>query len=265
MATWRYAGLVPTRGDGSDEPGIAAAAAGLFGRANEAAPVAVVGTLRGDAAERDWACCSAWWLLRRSWVRSGCRPPHTFDRAQCRGAAPEPWCGGSDSSGRQDVQNAKMASATEQFLIVFFRLTMGWTFLWAAMHHFGDSAFVAGFLAHTKTFHDVYAPLTRPDLLPVFTFLVEYGHLLIGLSLISGLLVRVSAPFAIMLMLLYWSAHMDFPYIDNVNSLLVDYHIVYAGVLLYLIVARAGHVLGLDGWIARRLEVERALVPRELA
>jgi thiosulfate dehydrogenase [quinone] large subunit len=157
-----------------------------------------------------------------------------------------------------------MASATEQFLLVFFRLTMGWTFLWAAIHHFGDSAFVAGFLAHTKTFHDVYAPLTRPDLLPVLTFLVEYGHLLIGLSLISGLLVRVSAPFAIMLMLLYWSAHMDFPYIDNVNSFLVDYHIVYAGVLLHLMVARAGYVLGLDGWIARRLQVQRMPVLRAL-
>jgi thiosulfate dehydrogenase [quinone] large subunit len=72
---------------------------------------------------------------------------------------------------------------------------------------------------------------------------------LIGLSLISGLLVRASAPFAIMLMLLYWTAHMDFPYIENVNNFLIDYHIVFAGVLVYLIVKRAGHVWGLDGWI----------------
>ncbi len=81
--------------------------------------------------------------------------------------------------------------------------------------------------------------------------MVEYGHLLIGLSLISGLLVRVSAPFAIMLLLMYWTAHMDFPYIENVNNYLIDYHIVYSGVLVYLIVKRAGHVLGLDGLIER--------------
>jgi thiosulfate dehydrogenase [quinone] large subunit len=68
------------------------------------------------------------------------------------------------------------------------------------------------------------------------------------LSLISGLLVRASAPFAIMLMLLYWTAHMNYPYIENVNNYLIDYHIVYAGVLVYLIVKRAGHVFGLDGW-----------------
>jgi thiosulfate dehydrogenase (quinone) large subunit len=146
------------------------------------------------------------------------------------------------------MSNHKPESALEQFLIVFFRLTIGWTFLYAAIHHFGDDKFVAGFLSHTKTFHDVYAPFTSPAIAPALTFLVEYGHLLIGLSLISGLLVRASAPFAIMLMLLYWTAHMDYPYIENVNNYLIDYHIVYAGVLVYLIVKRAGHVFGMDGW-----------------
>ena len=145
---------------------------------------------------------------------------------------------------------------TEQGFIVFFRLTMGWTFLWAGIHHFGDDQFVIGFLSHVKTFHAVYAPFTNPSVVPFLTFLVEYGHLLIGLSLVSGLLVRVSSPFAIMLMLLYWTAHTDFPYIENVNNYLVDYHIVYAGVLTYLIVKRAGHVWGLDGLLERMQMVE---------
>ena len=61
-----------------------------------------------------------------------------------------------------------------------------------------------------------------------------------------------------MLMLLYWTAHMDFPYIENVNSYLVDYHIVYAGVLVYLIVKHAGHVFGLDGWLAKLASVQQA-------
>jgi thiosulfate dehydrogenase (quinone) large subunit len=142
-------------------------------------------------------------------------------------------------------------SGGEKAFIVFLRLTMGWTFLYAGIHHFGDDKFVLGFLSHVKTFHDVYAPLTNPTLLPVLTFLVEYGHLLIGLSLVSGLLVRVSAPFAIMLMILYWTAHMNFPYIEDVNNFLIDYHIVYAGCLGYLIAKRAGHVFGLDGVVER--------------
>jgi thiosulfate dehydrogenase [quinone] large subunit len=146
------------------------------------------------------------------------------------------------------MQKDRSEFGLEQYLMVFFRVTIGWTFLWAAIHHFGDDKFVAGFLSHTKTFHDVYAPLTNPAIAPVLTFFVEYGHMLIGLSLISGLLVRVSAPFAIMLMLLYWTAHMDYPYIEDVNNYLVDYHIVFAGVLVYLIIKRAGHVFGLDAW-----------------
>jgi thiosulfate dehydrogenase (quinone) large subunit len=147
------------------------------------------------------------------------------------------------------MPNATPTSALEQFLILFFRLIIGWMFLFAAIHHFGDAKFVTGFLGNTKTFHDVYAPLTNPAIVPTLTFLVEYGHLLIGLSLIFGLLVRASAPFAIMLMLLYWTAHMDYPYIENHNNYLIDYHIVYAGVLVYLIIKRAGHVFGLDGWL----------------
>jgi thiosulfate dehydrogenase [quinone] large subunit len=111
-------------------------------------------------------------------------------------------------------------------------------------------------LSHTKTFHDIYAPLTGAAIAPVLTFLIEYGHLLIGLSLISGLLVRVSAPFAIMMMLLYWTAHMDFPYIENANNFIVDYHIVYAGVLVYLMVKRAGHVVGLDGLVGECVAIQ---------
>ena len=155
-------------------------------------------------------------------------------------------------------------SNTEQVLIFFFRLCMGWTFLWAGIHHFGDAKFVVGFLSNLKTFHAVYTPFTNPAVVPALTFLVEYGHLLIGLSLVSGSLVRISAPFAIMLMLVYWTAHMDFPFIENVNNYLVDYHIVYAGVLVYLIVKRAGHVFGLDGVVERLRLTESYPVLRPL-
>lgn len=139
-------------------------------------------------------------------------------------------------------------SSLQRGLIVFFRLAMAWTFLYAASHQvFVPNFSVAGFLSHTKTFHDLFAPLTAPAVAPYVSFAVAYGHLLIGLSLLSGLFVRVSAPFGIALMLVYWMAHMDFPYIENVNNFLLDSHIVYAGVLVYLIANKAGHVLGLNG------------------
>lgn len=141
-------------------------------------------------------------------------------------------------------------SSMDRSLIVFFRLAMAWTFLYAASHQVFDPTFtVAGFLSHTKTFHDLFAPLTAPSIAPVITFLVSYGHLLIGLSLLTGFLVRLSAPFGIALMLVYWMAHMDFPYIENQNNYLLDSHIVYAGILVGLIKVKAGTICGLDGWV----------------
>ena len=133
---------------------------------------------------------------------------------------------------------------------------MAWTFLYAASHQVFDPQFtVAAFLSHTKTFHDAYAVFTTPSVSPYITFLVSYGHLLIGLSLLFGLMVRVSAAFGIVLMLVYWTAHMDWPFIENSTNFIIDFHIVYAGVLVFLIGKHAGHVWGLDGWVDKMLPI----------
>jgi thiosulfate dehydrogenase [quinone] large subunit len=143
-------------------------------------------------------------------------------------------------------------SSIERNLILFFRFLMAWTFLYAASHQvFVPSFTVVGFLQHTKTFHSLFVVFTTPAMAPITTFLVEYGHLLIGLSLLTGLMVRVSASFGVLLMLIYWMAHTDWPFIENTNNLIFDYHSVYAGVLVYLIIKRAGHVWGLDGWVEK--------------
>jgi thiosulfate dehydrogenase [quinone] large subunit len=140
-------------------------------------------------------------------------------------------------------------SATDRGFTLVFRLLMAWTFLYAASHQVFNPKFsAAAFLSHTKTFHDVYAVLATPTMDPLLTFLVSYGHLLIGLSLLVGLMVRVSAAFGVALLVLYWTAHMDWPFIENQNNFIIDYHIVYATLCVYLIVKRAGHVWGLDGW-----------------
>ena len=137
--------------------------------------------------------------------------------------------------------------------VLAFRLLMGWTFLYAGAWQVLSPDFSAAtFLAHTKTFHDIYAPLTSPAIAPVLTFLVSWGHLLIGLSLVSGLLVRVSGVFGVALLLIYWTAHMDFPYIESHVNLIIDYHIVYATLTAWLVAVNAGRVWGLDGWLVDR-------------
>ncbi len=141
----------------------------------------------------------------------------------------------------------------EKGLVLFFRLAMAWTFLWAGFRQvFLQDFSVVPFLQHTKTFHDFYAVFATAQWAPFISFLVKWGHLLIGLSLLAGLLVRVSSVFGMLLLAMYWTAHMDFPYIESNVNLLLDYHIVYIGVLAYLIVKQAGFVFGLDGWLEKQ-------------
>ena len=149
-------------------------------------------------------------------------------------------------------------SSTERGFVLTFRLFMAWTFLYAASHQVFNPKFSAvAFLNQTKTFHDVYAVLATPTIDPVLTFLVSYGHLLIGLSLLVGLMVRVSAAFGVALLLMYWTAHMDWPFIENRNNFIVDYHIVYATLCVYLIANRAGHVWGFDGRLEKLSFIEQ--------
>ena len=149
------------------------------------------------------------------------------------------------------------ASVSVRGLIVLLRLSMAWVFLYAASHQIFGGFSVAGFLGSTKTFHWLFAPMTAEPIASVLSFLVAYGHLLIGLSLLAGLFTRVSAIAGIALMALYWMAHMNFPYISDTNNFLLDEHVVYALVLGLLIAAHAGHILGLDSWAARQGQVHR--------
>lgn len=157
-------------------------------------------------------------------------------------------------------------ASLDRALILFFRLAMGWIFLYAGV----TQAFIephwtaASFLAGTKTFHFLYAPLVGSSSMPLIDFCVKWGHLLIGLSLVTGLMVRVSGVFGIMLMLVYWTAHLNFPYVGSSVNFLLDEHIVDAGVILYLISVRAGHVFGLDGIVEKLPAIEHSPLLRPL-
>lgn len=143
-------------------------------------------------------------------------------------------------------------SPASRALLFLLRIALAWVFLYAASHQVFVSGFsVTGFLSGTKTFHDFFTVFTNPAIAPVITFLVAYGHLAIGLSLLTGLFVRVSSIFGIGLMAIYWMAHMNFPYISDTTNLLVDEHVIYALVLGLLIARHAGHIWGLDAWAAR--------------
>jgi thiosulfate dehydrogenase (quinone) large subunit len=145
-----------------------------------------------------------------------------------------------------------MTLSIDQRFLVALRLLLAWVFLYAASHQVFDPQFsIVGFMNSTKTFHGLFVLFTGESIAPVVSFLVAYGHLAIGLSLLFGCLVRISAICGAVILFLYWMAHMDFPYISDVNSFLVDFHIVYIVVLLYLAYRGAGQFFGLDAALAR--------------
>ena len=76
----------------------------------------------------------------------------------------------------------------DRIVIFVLRLMMAWTFLYAASHQIVGDFSVVNFLKTTKTNHALFEPFTTPTLAPITAFLVAYGHLLIGLSLLAGLL-----------------------------------------------------------------------------
>ena len=137
-------------------------------------------------------------------------------------------------------------------LIFLLRVSLGWVFLWAAIRQFGDPKWSAAqFLGGAKTFPGFYAVFMQPEVLPIVNVLVKTGHLLIGLSLISGISVRLSSAFGALLMMLYYFPRLDFPYVGGPTYFIVEYHLVYAMVLVYLGAVQAGRYGGLASFVAR--------------
>ncbi len=119
----------------------------------------------------------------------------------------------------------------ERGMVLFFRVAMGWIFLHAGLGQVLAPHFsIVPFLSHTKTFHDAFAIFTRPGVAPLVSLLVSWGQVLVGLSLFFGAFVPLSAPFGILLMLLFWLAHMDWPFDDGRFYVFVGPDLLFAGI-----------------------------------
>jgi thiosulfate dehydrogenase (quinone) large subunit len=162
-----------------------------------------------------------------------------------------------------------------KFLAVF-RVVLGFEFLWA----FVDKTFglgyatpaakawinggspTKGFLSNVavgpfeSTFH-AWAGAAWAD----WTFMV--GLLGIGIALIVGIGLRISAVTGTLMMLMMWAAEWPLAKFTSAGepsmsvNPIVDYHIIYALALIALAVTYAGHTLGLGKLWARLPFVHR--------
>jgi len=131
-------------------------------------------------------------------------------------------------------------------LVFTLRIALGWLFLYAGVTKVINPDWSAvGFLSNAKSFTGLYGWFASPDVLPFINFINEWGLTLLGVSLILGALVRLSAPLGALLMILYWLPRLqDFK--PDLNSFIVDSHIIYAIALLLLAAVYAGRIWGLD-------------------
>jgi thiosulfate dehydrogenase (quinone) large subunit len=140
----------------------------------------------------------------------------------------------------------------QTFLVLALRVLLGWVYFYAGITKVLDPAWsAAAYIKGAKTFPDFFAFLLQPGMLPVVDFLNTWGLTILGACLILGLLVRYVAPLGAVLMILYYLPILDFPMVGG-HSYLVDEHIIYAAVLLFLAAANAGKRLGVDAMLKIR-------------
>ena len=144
-------------------------------------------------------------------------------------------------------------------LIVLFRVSLGWVFLFAAIRQIPNPEFsAAGLMEGATTFAAFFAIFAAPPFLTIINAVIPWVHLLLGLALILGIGMRAAAIAGATLMLLYYLPRLDFPMVGT-NSFIMDYHLVYAGLLVYLAAVRAGQIFGLEGWLQKQPAVHQFL------
>ena len=133
----------------------------------------------------------------------------------------------------------------QKIMLLFLRLAMGWMMFYAGITKILNPNWsAAGYLQGAKTFAVFYQWLAGPSIVPFINFVNEWGLTLLGASLILGIFVRLSSMLGVLLMLLYYIPALSFPYVEH--GYIVDEHIIYALVLLFFAVVRAGRIWGLD-------------------
>ena len=134
---------------------------------------------------------------------------------------------------------------SQKISLFILRISMGWLFLYAGVTKLIDPTWSsAGYIGSAKTFASFYQWLLSPSLLTIVNLVNEWGLTLLGISLILGVAVRISSILGAVLMMMYYFVILQFPY-PNPHSYIVDEHIIYALVLVFLAAMRAGKIWGI--------------------
>jgi thiosulfate dehydrogenase [quinone] large subunit len=137
--------------------------------------------------------------------------------------------------------------------LVLLRVYLGIVFLLAALPKLEQdfTPGLVGFLERValQKGHPFYQDFVREIVLPnapVFATLVTWGELLAGLTLILGLVTRLSAVVTLLLAMNYMFAKGHWFWTSSSNDA------AFVAISLALLIGAAGRTLGLDAFLARR-------------
>lgn len=142
------------------------------------------------------------------------------------------------------------------YAVLSLRLVMGWILFYAGITKLLDPTWSAEYLlVETGSKSVPLAGLWRvmaADWLWLVNPLNEWGETLIGLCLILGAFVRLAAALGIVMMVLYYFAHLPLEW-----GFIVDYHIVYVMIMFGLAAVGAGRIIGVDQYLEDNLPLPR--------
>lgn len=125
---------------------------------------------------------------------------------------------------------------------------MGWILFYAGMDKLLDPNWTSGQLLSEAASKPIPLADLWGVLSPEWLWLVDplniWGEILIGLCLIFGALVRLASFLGIVLMILYYFAHLPLDW-----GFVIDFHIVYVMILFGLAAFGSGRILGLDYYV----------------
>jgi thiosulfate dehydrogenase [quinone] large subunit len=150
--------------------------------------------------------------------------------------------------------NIEYSASTVSYATVGLRLVMGWIFFQAGLIKLVDptwssARFLTQDIPRGNPFAGAWTALAGNA---AVDFLVMWGMTLIGLCLLVGALVRWSAFWGALLMLLFWAAHLQGGLgmgLPIEYGWIVDEHLVYALLLFGLGALGAGRIYGVDAFI----------------
>jgi len=131
------------------------------------------------------------------------------------------------------------------YSLLSLRLIMGWTFFYAGIIKVIDPEwsvreFLLFAVPEANPFGSIWVTMAN-DWAWLLTPLNQLGLTFIGLGLLTGTLLRLSAFWGAVMMLFYWSAHFPFE-----NSLIFSEHMIYVFLLFGLGAFGAGRIFGID-------------------